>query len=93
MSDINLEEILRKKEFDELSDKTKKELIAISNQIKNKSSMEAFKIIGNFYNTTLKNEQLTPANKKALYLAITSSLDKKTKTQFDMLYESLLKKM
>ncbi len=93
MSDINLKEILGKKEFDGLSESTKREIIEVGKSIRNKSNMEAFKIIGEFYNTTLKKENYTPADKRALYMAITSSLDSKTKQQFDMLYDSLLKKI
>lgn len=92
MSEINMKEILQKNEFDELSNGTKEELIKVSDKIKNKSTTEAFKIIGEFYNNTLKNENISPANKKALYMAITNSLDSSSKKQFDMLYENILKK-
>lgn len=93
MSEINIEEILRKSEFDELSHNTKLELIKVSNEIKNKSNIEAFKIIGDFHNRVLKKENLSPKNKKAVYSAITSSLDSKTRKQFDLMLESLSKKI
>ncbi len=91
MSEINIEQILSKKEFDGLSASTKSAIVKVSNQIENKSSMEAFKILGDFYNNTLKHENLSSADKKAIYMAITSSLDKNTKGQFDMLLSKLSK--
>ncbi len=93
MSKIDMEKILSEKEFDELSNSTKKGLIELSRNIEGKSSNDAMKLIGNFYNTTLKKEKMTSANKKALYLAITSNLDSKTKQQFDMLYNMVISKI
>lgn len=91
MSGININNILGKKEFNELSNNTKQEILDVSEEIKDKSSSEAMKIIGEFYKNTLSKEELTPAKKEELYKSITSSLDKKSKMQFDKLYDLLLK--
>lgn len=92
MSGIDINNILGKKEFDELSNTTKKEILDISEEIKGKSSSEAIKIIGDFYKNTLSKEELTPNKKDEVYKSITSSLDPKSKMQFDKLYSLLLNK-
>ncbi len=90
MSDINLEDILNQKEFDQLSKDTKKGLVKLSQDLVGKSSNDAMKLIGNFYNTNLKNQKLSNTDKKALYTAITSGLDNNTKKQFDSLYSMVM---
>ncbi len=93
MGEVNIEVILQKREFDGLSPNAKNAIIKASNQIKNKSSMEAFKILGDLYNNTLKHENLSASDKKAIYMAITSSLDSNSKGQFDKLLDKLHKSL
>lgn len=90
MSGIDINNILGKKGFDELSIDTKQEILDVSESIKDKSSSEAIQIIGEFYKNTLSKETLSSNKKEEIYKTITSSLDAKSKMQFDKLYEMLL---
>lgn len=90
MSGIDLSSILNKKEFNNLSNQTKQDILEVSQKIKTKSPTDAMQIIADFYKNSLSKEELTPSKKESIYKAITSSLDSKSKTQFDKLYDLLL---
>lgn len=93
MGQIDISEILRKPEFDELPPNVKKELVKVSHSIENKSGLESYRIISEFYNNFLKNYPMTKTSQKAIYMAITSSLSDSDRKQFDILYKTVLSKM
>ncbi len=88
---MSIEEILYEKEFDVISDGLKEKLISLNKNLVGKNEMERMKFLVDFYNNNLKNIKLREEEEKAMFIAITNSLNEKDKKQFESMYKILLK--